>query len=305
MSRPDVRKGPASLSSMTGFARAQGSQGSWRWHWETRSVNARGLDVRVRVPEGFEGLEQPARMLANERFSRGAVSASLTLDADAARGGIRINREALQQVLQAIKSLEGTVVAQPPTFDGILSLRGVIEQQAPELSEAELAARDAAVLGSLAQALDALADARREEGLRLDAILRQQAERMTSLVKDAEELAAGQPEHMRTRLKDYVEEILRARPGLSEERLSQEIALLLVKADVREEIDRLKSHLTQAQSMFAAGGAQGRRLDFLAQELNREANTLCSKSADIQLTRVGLELKAVIDQLREQVQNVE
>jgi uncharacterized protein (TIGR00255 family) len=290
---------------MTGFARAQGSQGAWRWHWEARSVNARGLDVRIRVPEGFESLEQPARILANERFARGSVTASLTLDADAARGNIRINREALQQVLATLKSLEGAIVADAPRLDGILGLRGVIEQHAPELSEAELAARDAAVLGSLAQAFDALADARREEGLRLDAILRQHAGRMESLVKDAESLAEAQPDHMRARLKDYVDEILRARPGISEERLAQEIALLLVKADVREEIDRLKSHLAQAGSMFAAGGAQGRRLDFLAQELNREANTLCSKSSDIQLTRIGLELKAVIDQLREQVQNVE
>jgi uncharacterized protein (TIGR00255 family) len=290
---------------MTGFARAQGSQGSWRWHWEARSVNARGLDVRIRVPEGFEALEQPARILANERFARGAVTASLTLDVDAARAGIRINRDALQQVLATLKSLEGMVVADAPRLDGILALRGVIEQQPPELSEAELAARDASVLGSLAQAFDALGQARREEGSRLDAILRQHAERMESLVKDAEGLAEAQPEHMRARLRDYVDEILRARPGMSEERLAQEVALLLVKADVREEIDRLKAHLAQAQSMFAAGGAQGRRLDFLAQELNREANTLCSKSADIQLTRIGLELKAVIDQLREQVQNVE
>jgi len=293
------------LSSMTGFARAQGAQGSWRWHWEVRSVNARGLDVRIRFPEGFESLEQPARVLANERFARGGITAALTLDADAARGGIRINPEALQQVLAAIKTLEGQVVASPPTLDGILALRGVVEQQTPELSEPELAARDAAVLGSLAQALDALASARRDEGARLEVILRQHTDRMAKLVADAEGLATTQPEQLRERLKTSLDELLKARQGLNEDRLAQEIALLLVKADVREEIDRLKSHLTQARSMFDAGGAQGRRLDFLAQELNREANTLCSKSSDIQLTRVGLELKAVIDQLREQVQNVE
>lgn len=290
---------------MTGFARAQGAQGAWRWHWEARSVNARGLDIRIRIPEGFESLEQPARVLANERFARGGITAALTLDADAARGSIRINAEALQQVLAAIKMLEGQVVASPPTLDGILALRGVVEQQTPELSETELAARDAAVLSSLAQALDALASARRDEGARLDVILRQHTDRMAKLVADAEALAATQPEQLRERLKTSLDELLKARAGLNEERLAQEIALLLVKADVREEIDRLKSHLTQARTMFDAGGAQGRRLDFLAQELNREANTLCSKSSDIQLTRVGLELKAVIDQLREQVQNVE
>lgn len=293
------------LSSMTGFARTQGAQGSWRWHWEVRSVNARGLDVRVRVPEGFDGLEQPARILANERFSRGGITASLTLDGDPARGSVRVNPEALAQVLAAIKQLQGTITAEPPRLDGILGLRGVIETQAAPLSEVELAARDAAVLGSLAAAFDALGGARREEGVRLGAILSQQTEKMAGLVTDAERLAEAQPEQLRTRLKTAIDEVLKARPGLSEDRLAQEIALLLVKADVREEIDRLKSHLTQARGMFDTGGAQGRRLDFLAQELNREANTLCSKSSDIQLTRVGLELKATIDQLREQVQNVE
>jgi len=293
------------ISSMTGFARTQGAQGAWRWHWEVRSVNARGLDVRVRVPEGFEGLEQPVRMLANERFSRGAITTSLTLDADPSRGAVRVNQEALQQVLAALKQLEGKVKADPPTLDGILALRGVIEAQPPALGEAELAARDAAVLDSLANALDALKAARRDEGARLDAILKQHTQRMEGLVAEAEALAATQPEQLRARLKTSIDEILKSRPGLAEERLAQEIALLLVKADVREEIDRLKSHLTQARNLFADSGAQGRRLDFLAQELNREANTLCSKSSDILLTRVGLELKAVIDQLREQVQNVE
>lgn len=305
MSRTDSRNTPPALSSMTGFARAQGAQGPWRWHWEVRSVNARGLDVRIRIPEGFELLEQPARVLANERFSRGGMTATLTLDGDPARGGIRVNMDALQQVLGAIKMLEGKITANPPTLDGILALRGVVEPQAFELSETELAARDAAVLGSLAQAFDALADARREEGARLDAIVRHQTKRMEELVADAERLAETQPEQLRARLKASIDEVMKTRPGLGEERLAQEVALLLVKADVREEIDRLKSHLAQARSLFDAGGAQGRRLDFLAQELNREANTLCSKSSDIQLTRVGLELKATIDQLREQVQNVE
>jgi uncharacterized protein (TIGR00255 family) len=290
---------------MTGFARTQGALGAWRWHWEVRSVNSRGLDVRVRVAEGFEGLEQPARILANERFSRGAVTASLTLDADPSRGAVRVNQEALQQVLGALKQLEGMVKAAPPSLDGILALRGVIDAQPHPLGEAELAARDAAVLGSLANAFDALKAARRDEGARLDAILKQHTQRMDTLVADAERLAAAQPEQLRTRLKTSIDDILKARAGITEERLAQEIALLLVKADVREEIDRLKSHLTQARALFAETGAQGRRLDFLAQELNREANTLCSKSSDIQLTRTGLELKATIDQLREQVQNVE
>ncbi|NOT40757.1 MAG: hypothetical protein HOP13_09715, partial [Alphaproteobacteria bacterium] len=215
------------ISSMTGFARTQGAQGAWRWHWEVRSVNSRGLDVRVRVAEGFEGLEQPARILANERFTRGAVTASLTLDADPSRGAVRINQEALQQVLAVLKQLEGTVKAAPPTLDGILSLRGVIDTQGPPLGEAELAARDAAVLGSLANAFDALKAARRYEGVRLDAILKKHTGRMDALVADAERLAAAQPEQLRTRLKTSIDEILKARPGLAEDRLAQEIALML------------------------------------------------------------------------------
>ena len=293
------------LSSMTGFARAQGAQGSWRWHWEVRSVNARGLDVRIRVPEGFESLEQPARVLANDRFARGGITASLTLDADPARGAIRVNKDALLQVLAALKDLEGMVQAEPARLDGILALRGVIDTQPPLLSEAELAARDAAVLTTLAAAFDELTTARKEEGARLEAILRHHTDRMTDLVAQSEQLAATQPEQLRARLKAAVDDLLKLRTGVGEDRLAQEVALLLVKADVREEIDRLKSHLAQARGLFASTGAKGRRLDFLAQELNREANTLCSKSSDKELTRIGLDLKAVIDQLREQVQNVE
>jgi uncharacterized protein (TIGR00255 family) len=290
---------------MTGFARAQGSQAGWRWHWEVRSVNARGLDVRVRFPEGFDGLEGPARILANERFARGNISASLTLTNDPVRGSIKINGEVLAQVVAALETLKGKVTASPPTLDGILSLRGVLEPQTTEISEVDLAARDASVLSSLAVALDGLAAARGEEGARLHSVLSQHIARMEELVHAAERLAATQPAQFRTRLRTMVDELLSTRAGVSEERLAQELALLLTKADVREEIDRLKAHLAQARDLFAAKGAQGRRLDFLAQEFNREANTLCSKSSDIELTRIGLELKAVIDQLREQVQNVE
>ena len=172
------------LSSMTGFARAHGAHGGWRWHWEVRSVNARGLDVRLRLPEGVEALEQPARLHANERFSRGNISASLTLDVDPGKGSIRVNRDVLEQVLTVIGQLERQVRAAPPTLDGILGLRGVMEVQPTEFSEAELAERDAAILTSFAAALDALLAARRDEGARLDAVLRQHALRLTALVKE-------------------------------------------------------------------------------------------------------------------------
>lgn len=293
------------LSSMTGFARSHGTHGHWRWHWEVRSVNARGLDLRVRLPEGFESLEQPTRTLAGERFTRGGVTASLTVDSDAGRGAVRVNHDALNQILAALRTLEGTVKADPPRLDGILGLRGVIEVQQSELSEAELAARDAAVLTSLAQAVDGLAQARREEGARLHGFLSGQVTKLADLTAQATALVANQPEQLQAKLKASLAMLEPGQTGVSPERIAQEVALLLVRADIREELDRLKAHLSQATDLLAAKGAQGRRLDFLAQELNREANTLCSKSSDIQLTRVGLELKATIDQFREQVQNVE
>ncbi|MEQ1756106.1 MAG: YicC/YloC family endoribonuclease [Micropepsaceae bacterium] len=293
------------LSSMTGFARAHGSHGVWRWHWEVRSVNARGLDLRVRLPEGFESLEQPTRILASERFTRGGVTATLTVDSEANRGAIRINEDALNQVLTALRTLEGSVRAELPRLDGILALRGVIEVQPNEVGQVELASRDAALLSSLTQALDGLATARREEGSRLNNFLGNQTSKLAELVEQAARLASSQPEMLQGKLKNALALLAANTSGFSPDRIAQEVALLLVRADVREEIDRLKSHLTQANDLLASKGAQGRRLDFLSQELNREANTLCSKSSDIQLTRVGLELKTIIDQFREQVQNVE
>jgi len=240
-----------------------------------------------------------------ERFTRGGVTASLTVDSDAGRGAVRVNHDALNQILAALRTLEGTVKADPPRLDGILGLRGVIEVQQSELSEAELAARDAAVLSSLAQAVDGLAQARREEGARLHGFLSGQVSKLADLTAQATALVANQPEQLQAKLKASLAMLEPGQTGVSPERIAQEVALLLVRADIREELDRLKAHLSQATDLLAAKGAQGRRLDFLAQELNREANTLCSKSSDIQLTRVGLELKATIDQFREQVQNVE
>jgi uncharacterized protein (TIGR00255 family) len=293
------------LSSMTGFARAHGSHGSLRWHWEVRSVNARGLDLRVRLPEGFESLEQPTRILAAERFTRGGITIALTVDSEASRGAIRINHEALNQILTAIRTLEGTVKAGPPSLDGILALKGVIETQSSEVTEVELGARDAAVVSSLTQALDGLATARREEGARLNAFLSAQTARLAELVGEATALASTQPQLLQARLKAALDQLGANQAGVTPDRIAQEVALLLVRADVREEIDRLKAHLAQASDLLSSKGAQGRRLDFLAQEFNREANTLCSKSSDIPLTRIGLEMKATIDQFREQVQNVE
>jgi len=290
---------------MTGFARAQGAQGAWRWHWEVRSVNARGLDLRVRLPEGFEALEQPVRVLAAERVTRGSMTAALTVDAGPARGVVRVNEEALGQVLAILNSLEGRVRAEPPRLDGVLALRGVLEVQQQELSEAELAARDAAILSSFTQAVDALQKSRCEEGERLGAFMRAQIATLADLHGQASTAMTAQPAQLQARLKASLAMLEGNQTTVTLDRVAQEVAMLLVKADIREELDRLKSHIAQANELLAARGAQGRRLDFLAQELNREANTLCSKSSDVQLTRIGLEMKATIDQFREQVQNVE
>ena len=290
---------------MTGFARAHGSHGTWRWHWEVRSVNARGLDLRVRLPEGFESLEQPTRILASERFTRGGVTTSLTIDSDANRGAIRINQEALAQILEAIRSLEGIVRADPPRLDGILALRGVIEVQQNEANEFELGARDAALLSNLTLALDNLATARKEEGSRLNNFLSAQVSKLAELVDEAASLASSQPEMLQNKLKASLSLLAGSQSGLTTDRIAQEVALLLVRADIREELDRLRAHLAQAKDLLASKTAQGRRLDFLAHEFNREANTLCSKSSEVQLTRIGLEMKTTIDQFREQVQNVE
>ena len=270
-----------------------------------RSLTARGLHFRVRMPEGFERLEQPTRLLAAERFTRGSMTATLSVDAGQARGAVRVNEEALGQVLSILRALEGNVRAEPPRLDGILSLRGVLEVQQDELSETELATRDAAILSSLTQALDALLLARRDEGARLNGFLSAQIETLSGLREQAATLIMSQPEQLQARLKAAIAQVDNGQAIVSQERIAQEVAMLLVKADIREELDRLKAHLSQARDLLAARGAQGRRLDFLSQELNREANTLCSKSSDIHLTRIGLEMKAIIDQFREQVQNVE
>jgi uncharacterized protein (TIGR00255 family) len=296
---------PATLSSMTGFARGEGGYEGSHWYWEARSVNARGLDVRFRLPSGFESLEAPARIVANERFKRGSLTLNLTVSAQGRTPRIKVNTDVLAQVVKAIHAIRFETDAAPPTADGILAIRGVLETEEVAPTEQEMSARDASVLTSLSTALDALARARAEEGRRLALVLTAQIDEIGKLTREAAGIAAMQPRAQKERLKRQVAELLEAGASISPERLAQELALLAAKADVREEIDRLVSHVAQARAMIAQGEAAGRRLDFLAQEFNREANTLCSKSADLELTRIGLAMKASIDQFREQVQNVE
>ncbi len=293
------------VSSMTGFARAEGHEDGVSWVWEVKSVNSKALDLRVRVPPGFEALELPLRAALAQRLKRGAVSVTLTLTKASAVGGVRVNREALAQVVALAQELVADGKAAAPRADGLLALRGVLESGEDIEDEARRERRQAALAASFERALDGLAAMRAAEGERLIPVVVARLAEIARLVAQAEDNAAVQPEALRVRLADMVGQLLGASPALSPERLAQEAALLVAKADIREELDRLSAHIVAAQELLAEGGAVGRRFDFLCQEFNREANTLCSKSADVALTRIGLGLKASIEQLREQVQNLE
>ncbi len=298
------------LQSMTGFARTEGNHGAYRWHWEIRSVNGKGLDCRFRLPSGYEDMEARLRETLGKAIKRGNCQAALQMDRTAAETTVRVNETVLRDVLLATKAVSAaaavhSVEMSPPTIDGLLAIRGVLETADAEEEGGDQAALRDALGASFAEAAAALAAARGDEGRKLDGIVCKQRDRIEALTKDAVASPAGRADAYRERLKSQVTELLDASPALSEERLAQEAALLATKADVREELDRLTAHVAQARELTASGEPVGRRLDFLTQEFNREANTLCAKAADNDLTRIGLDLKAVIDQLKEQVQNVE
>lgn len=294
------------LISMTGFAEARGQQGALRWRWEVRSVNGRSLDIRVRVPSGFESLEAAARTLATERFKRGSLQAVLGITTDDSERGFRVDPAALANAVAIAKRLAEETGLPPARVDGLLALRGIVVQEENlALDEEARMKRDAAVLESLASAYDQLAVARASEGAKLEKILAAQVKEIEARTAEARAIAATQPQMLRDRMMTHLSELLGPSSTIPPERLAQEVAMLATRADLREELDRLSAHCQQARSLMAAAEPVGRKLDFLSQEFNREANTLCSKSSDIALTRVGLELKSVIDQVREQVQNVE
>ena len=294
------------IASMTGFAESTGSHDGLRWRWEAKSVNSRSLDMRLRTPPGFDGLEPPARKLAGERFLRGAFQVSLTIEPREGERGLIVDAAALAAAVKIAREVAAETGLAPARVDGLLALKGVIVADEPALLSDPVARghRDAAILESLALAFDKLAKERCGEGAKLAALLSSQIDDVERLVGEAGRLAAVQPAALRARLEAQIKELLGG-VSVSEDRLAQEVALLALKADVREELDRLMAHVQDARALIASGKGVGRKLDFLAQEFNREANTLCSKSTDIALTRTGLALKAVIDQLREQAQNVE
>ncbi|MGE0256105.1 MAG: YicC/YloC family endoribonuclease [Alphaproteobacteria bacterium] len=290
---------------MTGFARAGGHDERTAWAWELKSVNGRALEARVRVPAGYDRLEAVARAAIGKRLVRGNVQATLSVDRVAPVANLRINRALLDELLALHASLAGRVAAGPPALEGLLAVRGVVEAADEVEDEAALAARTTAMEATLAGALDALVAARAEEGARLAAVLGGLLDRIAVLVDEAAASAEAQPEALRARLAAQLAELIAADPPLPEDRLAGELAILVTRTDVREELDRLGAHLEQARALLAEGVAVGRRLDFLCQEFTREANTVCSKATGMALTRAGLDLKAAVEQFREQIQNIE
>jgi uncharacterized protein (TIGR00255 family) len=293
------------LSSMTGFARSHGMSGAYSWAWEVKSVNGKGLDLRLRVPPGWDAIEAPIRARTAERLARGSVHANLAVERSGVAPVVRINTAVLEAVLTTARELAGRVEASPPSLDGLLALKGVMEVSDAEESEQDRRVAETAVIGGFAEVLGALAEMREREGVALGRLLGARLGEIAALCQRAELTPGRRPEAIRARLAEQVAALLAQSDRFDSDRLHQEAILIATKADVREELDRLASHVAQAQLLIGQGGPVGRRLDFLAQELNREANTLCAKASDVELTNVGLELKAAVEQFREQVQNVE
>ena len=294
------------LRSMTGFARVDGSDAGANWHWEIRSVNGRGLDVRLRLPQGVERVEVPARAMVAKKLTRGSVSLQLYLRRASTAPTVTVNEDALTQILELSERLRARLNAPPPTVEGLLALRGVVETTEAEEDEGVIERRTKAQLADLERALEALVDARCSEGFRLGELVDAQLAKISDLVEQVAGSPARTPEAIGARLRELVTRLIDNTDGrFDEARLHQEAVLLASKADIEEELQRLRLHVSAARELLQDDGAVGRRLDFLTQEFNREANTLCSKSNDSDVTRLGLELKAVIEQMREQVQNIE
>ena len=296
------------IASMTGFARREGGDERATWAWEVKSVNGRSLDLRCRLPSGYERLEPAVRAALPDHCARGNVNLTLTVQNAGVSLDLKVNRDLLQQVVALAGDLEGAhggAAVAPPRLDGLLALRGVLETVEQAETPEEAAAREAALGADLEGALEGLVEARRAEGAHLKAVAEGHLAAIEDGVARAAACAAARPDALRARLKAQVEELMEQVPALPEERLAQEAALLAARGDIREELDRLRAHVVAARELLDGGGPVGRRLDFLCQEFNREANTLCSKSSDVELTRIGLALKSSIEQLREQVQNIE
>lgn len=295
------------IYSMTGFASAQGAGFGFSWSWELRSVNGKGLDLRLRLPDWIEGLETALRTRLGKALARGNVSLALRVQSEDASGGLALNQSQLGPVLNAMSEVEAQAMEQgitlaPANAADILALRGVLEQTS---TTPDIAALRAQLLSEFEALLEAFLDMRKGEGIALAGLLDAQLDQIASLTGQAAEIAKARAPEVAASLRANLAKVMDAAEGADEARVAQELALLAVKSDVTEEIDRLRAHVTAARELISKGSPIGRKLDFLSQEFNREANTLCSKAQSTELTSVGIELKSVIDQMREQVQNVE
>ena len=293
------------LSSVTGFARSHGASGPYTFEWELKSVNAKGFDLRMRLPPGWDDLEAFAKKRAGEVLSRGTVYANLNLKRSNPGSSVRVNEEVLASIVKVAAVLAGKIDAVAPSIDGLLAIKGVIEVVEPESNEAEDNAAKAAAGAAFDQALLDLVEMRQREGATLGQILSQRMDEIERLAKKAEAAPGRKAEAIKTRLAEQVAVLLETSDRFDPDRLNQEALLMAAKADVREELDRIASHISQAREMIGKGGPIGRRLDFLAQEFNREVNTCCSKSNDLELTNTSLAMKNIVEQFREQVQNLE
>lgn len=293
------------LASMTGFAAKSGNIDSFSWVWELKSVNGKALDVRLRVPQGYDHLEIQSRNAIMQNFKRGNIQAGLSITNGKAKEKLTINAEVMDQYLKLAQDLHKRIGGEAPRADNLLAMRGVLEVVPVLMSEEEQVLRDEAILGSLTEAVQALDAARLEEGARLNETLTAQVNRIAELTKAAKDNPERSAEAIKARLKDQVTKLLETSNSFDPDRLHQEAVMIATRADIQEEIDRLNAHVAAARELLISKEPVGRKLDFLAQEFNREANTLCSKAGDKTMSVIGLELKTIIDQLREQVQNIE
>lgn len=294
-----------SIKSMTGFARRDGSLGGATWFWEVRSVNNRGLDLRLRLPPGYEALEPAVRENVGKRVTRGSISINLRAERETGEAQVRLNETALAAAIKAAERVRSITGGEPPRPDGLLALKGVLEVIENPDDQAETQRLNEAMLKSFNDALDGMIAAREAEGRRLQQVLDAQVAEIERLVRLVEAAPGRRPEAIKHRLKEMVSKLVETASGFDPQRLHQEAVLIATRSDVEEELKRLHAHISAARDLFLETGATGRKLDFLAQEFNREANTLTSKAGDAEIARHGLALKVVIDQLREQVQNIE
>ena len=291
---------------MTGFARTEGSSDLCKWIWEAKSVNGKGLDPRIKLPSGFEEFDPVIRKRIKQWFYRGNISISFSVIWSHSTTRYQVNMDILDRLIETIPEVKKRAPElKPPTMDSLFSVKGVIESIDLIDFEKEKVNQEAGILTSLDELLRKLQKVKNKEGVELTLIINEQIELIENLCHQANELAVSQANRLKNRLHEQVLEVCGTVPVLSEERLAQELALLIAKTDVREELDRISAHVNAARVLLDSDEAVGREFDFLCQEFNREANTLCSKSSDVKLTQVGLALRTTIDRMREQVQNIE